>query len=61
VASSGTVYDGEAWVSILTELTMGESDRDGHRKAGLKMGEVRREIVYTKPTDTDKHNTDNGN
>ena len=58
-ASSDTVYDGEAWVSILSERTKGESDREGHREAGLKMGEVVREIVY-KTSDADEHSADNG-
>ena len=54
-ASSDTVYDGEAWVSVLGEQTKGESDREGHKEAGLKIGEVVREIAYTQPTDTDSH------
>ena len=61
VDSSETVYDGEAWVSILSEHTKGESAQEGHKEAGLKMGEVVREIVLAQPTDTDKHGTaDNG-
>ena len=58
-AASDTVYDGEAWVSILSEHTRGESDKEGHREAGLKMGEVVREIAYNR-LDADKHSSSNG-
>ena len=60
MASSDRVYDGEAWVSILSEPTKHDLDVSGYREAELKMGEVMREIVYTRqPEETDKRHIKN--
>ena len=60
-ASSDTAYDGEAWISILSEHTKGESDKEGHKETGLKMGEVVREIAYKRESEVDeRHNASNG-